>query len=436
MRKQLILLMLFVGTVFTAKGQDEKIKFKEYDLDNGLHVILYHNDATPNVNVSLMYHVGSKNEDPARTGFAHLFEHLLFEGSEYIGRGEYSGFIQAAGGLDNAYTTKDQTYYYESMPSNQLELALWMESERMYHAKIDSVGISTQKGVVIEEKKQRIDNQPYASFFFELGKRAYKKHPYRWQPIGDEKHIREATFDDVNNFYKTYYVPNNAVLVIAGDFDEAQTRLWVDKYFATIPRGTHPIFRPNIIEQPQTTEIRDTVYDNIQLPAVFMAYHAPAVGTKDTYAMNILLQILSGGKSSRLKTNLDDKGLTVESALLYLDSEDPGLFYALGLANMGKDLQEVESALNFEIDKVTKELVSENEFQMAIAAKEYQTASAYRTLAGVSIGLANNYTYFKDAGRINKELSFYEEITREDILNAARKYFQPQSRVVLYYLPK
>jgi predicted Zn-dependent peptidase len=167
-----------------------------------------------------------------------------------------------------------------------------------------------------------------------------------------------------------------------------------------------------------------------------MAYHAPAVGTKESYAIDILSQILYGGKSSRLKTNLDDKGLTIQSALFYHSTEDPGLVYVLGIANMGKDLTDIENALNTELEKVTRELVSEEEFQMAMAAKEYQTAGELRTLAGVAESLANDYTYFKDTHRINKELSYYEEITREDVLNVAKKYFQPQARVVLYYLPK
>ena len=436
MKNRLFFLVLFVSLVFTVKGQDEKIKFTEYDLSNGLHVILYHKDATPNVLVSLMYHVGSKNENPNRTGFTHLFEHLMFEGSENIGRGEYSALVQAAGGYDNAYTTQDRTNYFENVLSNELELVLWMEAERLYHAKIDTIGVNTQKGVVIEEKKQRIDNQPYASFPVELGKRAFRLHPYRWQVIGDAQHLRNATFDDVNNFYKTYYVPNNAVLVVAGDFDEAQARTWIDKYFGTIPKSERPIYRPNIVEPPQTAEVRDTVFDNIQLPAIFMAYHAPAAGTKDSYAIKILSQILYGGKSSRMKTNLDDKGLTMQSAVFFNESEDPGLVYVLAIANMGKDLQEIENAMNSEIDKMANELVSEEEFQMAIAAKEYETATRLRSLDGVAESLATNYIYFKDANRINNELSYYGEITREDLQKAARKYFRPESRVVLYYLPK
>ena len=435
MKKQSILLALLLTTAFAVNGQTEKLKFDEYDLPNGLHVILYENHKIPNVMVSLMYHVGSKNESPDKTGFAHLFEHLLFEGSENIGRGEYFKFVQAAGGSLNANTSQDRTYYFENMPSNELELALWMEAERMLHAKIDSIGIATQKGVVIEERKQSYDNQPYGTFLERLGKRAYKVHPYQWQPIGDPEHIRNATDEDVTNFYKTYYVPNNAVLVLAGDFEKKQAKSWIEKYFGDIPKGTLPMYRPNIVEPAQTTEVRDTVYDNIQLPAVFMAYPAPAMGTKEAYAMNILAQVLYGGKSSRLKTNLDDKGISLQTALFNRESEDPGLIYVFGIANMGRDTKDVEDAITIEMQKVCDELVSPEEFQMAIAAKEFEVANELQSLSGVAESLANNYTYFKDASRVNKELDFYSEITREDLLNVAKKYLQPSSRVVLYYLP-
>ncbi|GHU72498.1 peptidase M16 [Bacteroidia bacterium] len=436
MKKILSLFMFLVVAGFSVSAQDGQIKFTEYDLSNGLHVILHHNDATPNVMVSLMYHVGAKNEDPTRTGFAHLFEHLMFEGSENIGRGDYFGIVQAAGGSLNANTSQDRTYYFEAMPANELELALWMESERMYHAKIDTIGVNTQKGVVIEERKQSYDNQPYGTWVEEIGKRAFKVHPYQWQTIGDPEHIRNSTFEDVYNFYKTYYVPNNAVLVIAGDYDEKQTKEWIEKYFGTIPRGTLPMYRPNIVEPQQTELVRDTVYDNIQLPAVFLAYHAPAGGTQESYAMDILTQILSGGKTSRLKANLDDTGLTAQSALFYYTSEDPGLVYALGIANMGKDSKAVEEALTAEIEKLTTGLVSEEDFQMALAAKEYEVASQLRSLSGIAENLATYYTYTGDAKRVNQELDYYNRVTREDVLAVAKKYLQPNARVILYYLPK
>ncbi|MDL2255118.1 insulinase family protein [Parabacteroides sp. OttesenSCG-928-K15] len=435
MKNQFILLFVFFASILTANGQSEKIKFVEYDLPNGLHVILHHDDRTPNVMVSLMYHVGAKNEDPSRTGFAHFFEHLMFEGSENIGRGEYFKIIQAAGGSLNANTSQDRTFYYENMPSNQLELALWMEADRMLQAKIDSIGVNTQKGVVIEERKQSYDNQPYGTFVEELGKRAFTQHPYQWQTIGDPEHIRAATFDDIKNFYDTYYVPNNCVLVIAGDYEEKQTREWIDKYFGSIPRGTLPMHRPTIVEPAQTEEIRDVVYDNIQLPAVFMAYHAPAMGTKEHYAMSVLVQILQGGASSRFKTNLDDKGLTLQAAAINFGTEDPGLLYVLAIPNMGNSLEDVEAALTAEIEKMSKELVSEEEFQMAMAAKEFSVAASLQSLPGKAESLASYYTYAKDASLINNELQNYESVTREDIMALAKKYLQSNSRVVLHYLP-
>ncbi len=434
--KKLLTLFSVIITALSVNAQDvNNIKFTEYNLSNGLHVILHQDHTTPNVMVSIMYHVGAKNEDPKRTGFAHLFEHLMFEGSENIGRGEYMKIVQANGGSLNANTTQDRTYYFEEMPSNQLELALWMESERMLHAKIDSIGVATQKGVVIEEKKQSYDNRPYGSWREEIGKRAFTVHPYRWQTIGSPEDIRNATFEDVYNFYKTYYVPNNAVLVIAGDFEEKQAKSWIEKYFGSIPKGTRQMYRPIIVEPEQKAEVRDTIYDKIQLPAVYIAYHAPAMGTKDAYVADILTTILSGGASSRLKTNITDKGIAAQTASFILLQEQPGLIYAIGFANMGKTAGEVEDALNAEIEKIKTELVSEDEFQMAMAAKEYEIASNLGSLADIAEAFANNYTYFKDASRTNKEMGFYTNITREDILNVAKKYLNKENRVVLYYLP-
>ncbi|MDR1681829.1 MAG: insulinase family protein [Candidatus Symbiothrix sp.] len=431
-----IFLAMFLLAFFSVLAANGQIKFTEYDLDNGLHVLLHHNDATPNVMVSLMYHVGAKNENPDRTGFAHLFEHLMFEGSENIARGDYFGIVQAAGGSLNANTTQDRTYYYEAMPANELELALWMESERMYHAKIDTIGVTTQKGVVIEERKQSYDSQPYGTWMEEIGKRAYTVHPYRWQTIGDPDHIRNSTFEDIYNFYKTYYVPNNCVLVIAGDFEEKQTKEWIEKYFGTIPRGSLSMYRPDIVEPARTAIVRDTVFDAIQLPAVFIAYHAPAFGTQESYSMDILTQILFGGKTSRLKANVEDTGLAAQTALFYYPSEDPGLVYAIGFANMGKDTKEVEDAIVAEINKLSEELVSEEDFQMALAAKEYEVASTLRSLSGIASNLATYYTYTGDAGRVNRELEYYGRVTREDVRAVAKKYLQADSRVIVYYLPQ
>jgi len=435
MKKTVFLSLFFLYAGFTAMGQLGNIRFSEYDLPNGLHVILHQDHATPNVIVSLMYHVGSKNENPERTGFAHLFEHLMFEGSKYIDRGEYMKLIVSNGGELNANTSFDRTYYYEMMPANQLELALWMEAERMLHGKVDSIGVDTQKGVVMEERKQVVDNRPYGTYAEELLKRLFTVHPYRWFLIGSPEHIRNSSFDDVYNFYKTYYVPNNCVLVIAGDFEEAKAKEWVQKYFGDIPRGVD-IYRPAVVEPPLQGEVRDTIYDKIQLPGVFMAYRTPAMGTKDAYAMDLLSSILSNGKSARLKTNLTDKGISIETVAMNLELEHPGVVFIIAIANAGKTVEEVERAINIEMEKLINELVSEEAFQMVKAAKEYEVASELTLLENIAEQLADNHTYFKDAGRINKQLENYGNITREDLKSVAAKYLNKNNRVVLHYLPE
>ncbi|MFN5986755.1 MAG: M16 family metallopeptidase, partial [Chitinophagaceae bacterium] len=222
MKKQFFLscLLLFIGA--TAFGQS--IQFEKYVLPNGLKVILHEDHSAPVVAVTALYHVGSKNEDTARTGFAHFFEHLLFEGSENIKRGEFDKYVTNAGGALNANTSQDRTFYYELLPSNQVELGLWLESERMMHAKIEQIGVNTQREVVKEEKRQRMDNRPYGSFLNEMLKRAFKVHPYRWSPIGSMDHLNAAKLEEFIQFYKTYYVPNNCVLSIAGDFNKAELK--------------------------------------------------------------------------------------------------------------------------------------------------------------------------------------------------------------------
>ncbi len=435
--KKLLTLVVSILLAGVLNAQSNKIDFVEYDLDNGLHVILHEDHSTPIVAVSVMYHVGSKNEKPDRTGFAHFFEHLLFEGSKYIKRGEFDKYLQKAGGMNNANTWYDRTYYYEVIPSNHLATGLWLESERMLHATVDKVGIETQRQVVKEERRQRVDNQPYGSILEESLKRAYKVHPYRWPVIGSMAHLDAAQEQDYKDFYNMFYVPNNAILSIAGDLDIAETKALVDKYFSTIPRGTQKIYRPNVVEPPLGGEVRDTVLDNIQLPAVVMTYRIPAQGTEDFYAMKMLNQLLSGGESSRLNKSLvDEKQLAVFVGSFPLELEDPGVVIAFAIVNMGVDPMEAEKAMDAEIERAQNELISDKEFQKLRNMIESDFISGNTKMVGIAENLANYKMYYGDTDLINTELSRYMAVTKEDIQRVAKKYFTKDNRVVLYYLPK
>lgn len=486
MKKQLfaIAALVFTGNVWSQR----KIEYVEYDLPNGIHVILHEEHATPIVAVSIMYHVGSKNELPTRTGFAHFFEHLLFEGSTNIGRGEYSELVEKNGGALNANTSQDRTYYYELLPSNQLELGLWLESERLLHAKVDNTGIETQRQVVKEEKRQRVDNQPYASFLTEMFVRMYQKHPYRWQPIGSMEHLDAAQEEDYINFYKTFYVPSNTVLSIAGDINIEQTKKWIEKYYGSIPKGQAiNLFRdfenlsdeaflkaygvekskfdaknfmgsknpeavklikkyestPTIIPRPARDEppfkgvVTDTIYDNIELPAVFIGYRIPEQTHPDAYALDMLNTILSGGTSSRMNKNIvEKKQLAIAAFSFAFPLEDPGLGLVAAIGSAGVELSTLQAALDEELKNIQNELISQEEFEKLRNTKENDVISANSSVAGIAENLAQNYMYMGKTALINSELAKYMAVTREDIQRVAKTYFTQSDRVILYYLPK
>lgn len=437
MKRIALSLLLLGGITLNAYSQATKINFTEYDLPNGLHVILHEDHSTPIVGVSVMYHVGSKNEDPQRTGFAHFFEHLLFEGSENIGRGEYMKLVQAAGGQLNANTTQDRTYYYEVLPSNQLELALWMEAERMLHAKIDTTGVETQRKVVKEEKKQRYDNSPYGQWQPLIFENAFTKHPYRWTTIGKEQYIDQAQLSEFMDFYKTFYVPNNAVLLVGGDFKPEQAKAFIAKYYGSIPKGTKAIPRPNIVEPAQTAEKRSTVYDNVQLPGIFMAYHTPKLGTDDSYALDLLSQLLSTGKSSRFqKAIVDEQEKAVQVGAFQFPSEDPGVMIMVAIAANGVAAEDLEKSMDAEIDKVINNEISDEEFNKLISQAENDFVQQNQQVAGVINNLATYYTFQHNANLINTELDKYKKLTKADLKRVAQKYLTKNSRVLLYFLPK
>ena len=429
-----LLLLVFSVSVY---AQSPRIDFTEFTLDNGLHVILHEDNTTPNVVVNIMYHVGSKNENPERTGFAHFFEHLMFEGSKHIERGEFDKIVEMSGGSLNAYTWFDVTNYYVYLPSNQLELGLWLESERLLHPNIDSIGIATQKSVVTEEMKQTRDNRPYGRVLLETISRAFTEHPYKWDVLGKDEHIRAATDEEIMGFHDTFYVPNNAVLVVTGDIDIVTTKELVYKYFADIPKGRFDIYRPDITEPSRQYELRDTVYDNIQLPMVIQAYHIPAQGTEDFYAMEMLGALLSQGQSSRLYRKLVNEDQTaMQVQAIPLGLEDPGLTIVLALPNMGIDPQVVEEGINAELERVRQELISETELQKLKNQFENRMVNSNTTIARRATNLANYHTIYNDADLINTELDRYLAVNREDIQRVAQQYLREDNRVVLYYLPK
>ncbi|MFN0175325.1 MAG: M16 family metallopeptidase [Saprospiraceae bacterium] len=435
MKKTILLFSLIALLHSSAVAQN--IQFVEYDLANGLKVLLHEDHTTPIVAVSVMYHVGSKNEKPKRSGFAHFFEHLLFEGSENIKRGEFDDYINNAGGMNNANTTFDRTYYYEVLPSNQLSLGLWLESERMLHAKVEQIGVETQRQVVKEERRQSFENRPYGLVPEKTLKNLFQVHPYKSTPIGSMEDLDAAQEIDYKTFYKDFYRPDNAILSIAGDIDIEQTKKLIDIYFKDIPRGKGEILR-KFPQEPAITEVRrDTVYDNVQLPAVIFAYHIPAQGTKDFYAVKMLGMVLSQGESSRMqKTIVDEQQKAVFAGSFPLELEDPGANICIGIANLGVEIADLEKSMDAVIADVQTNLISDLEFQKLQNQVENDFVSANNNMAGIAESLAQYEMYYGDAALINTELERYRKVTREDIRAAANKYFNKNTRVVLHWMPQ
>ena len=418
--------------------QAQKVAFTEYDLKNGLHVVLHQDKTAPVVAVSVMYHVGSKNETPERTGFAHFFEHLLFEGSDNIKRGEFMKIVSSNGGQNNANTTQDRTFYYEIFPSNQLETGLWLESERMFHPVINEIGVKTQNEVVKEEKRMRVDNQPYGNFLSSVMLKLFTKHPYNWVPIGSMEHLDAATLQEFQAFNKKYYTPGNAVLVIAGDIDVAKTKTLVESYFAEIPSG--PKVEPvNVQEEPITKEIIDTTYDsNIQIPAIVTAYRTPGMTSKESIALELASSVLSGGQSSRMYTKMvDTKKNALQVGSFNYALEDYGAYITYALPNGSFALDSLQADMDEEIKKLQTELISDVDFTKIRNQYENEYIGKNAKMLGVAENLANGYTFHnKNTNQINTELEEVRKVTRADIQNVVKKYLNKNQRVVVYYLPK
>jgi zinc protease len=434
MKKSLMALssVLMLGSVASA----QKVNFEEYTLENGLHVILHQDKSAPVVITSVMYHVGAKDENPERTGFAHFFEHLLFEGTENIKRGEWFKIVSGNGGTNNANTTDDRTYYYEVFPSNNLELGLWMESERLMHPVINQIGVDTQNEVVKEEKRLRVDNSPYGNLFAAVKENIFKKHPYRWATIGSMEHLDAATLEEFQAFNKKFYVPNNAVLVVAGDIDPVQTLKWVNKYFGSIKRGAD-VKKQSFLEDPITTQINATFEDaNIQLPMVVEAYRTPSMKTRDAKVLDMISTILSDGKSSRLyKKMVDEKKVALQVGAFNNSQEDYGIYFIYGIPMGENTSKDVVSNIDEEIKKMQTELISERDFQKLQNVYENQYVNSNTSIEGIADNLATYYLLYGDVNLINTEIDIYKSITREEIRDVAKKYLNPNQRLILDYVP-
>ncbi|MGJ8759972.1 MAG: M16 family metallopeptidase [Polaribacter sp.] len=435
MKKSILSLTSAFFIAFSINAQ--QVEFEEYDLNNGMHVILHQDKSAPVVTTAVMYHVGAKDEQPDRTGMAHFFEHLLFEGTENIDKGEWFKIVAANGGKNNANTTDDRTYYYEIFPSNNLELGLWMESERLLHPIIGQDGVDTQNEVVKEEKRLRVDNQPYSRFLEYVKKEIFKKHPYKGTTIGEMQHLDDATLEDFLAFNKKFYVPNNATLVVAGDIDVANAKSLIEAYFGPIPRGAD-IERTVIEEEPITAPIAAKGYDpNIQIPAIMTAYRTPSMKTKDSRVLDMISSYLSTGKSSVLyKKLVDTKKMALQAGAINLSQEDYGTYIIFGLPQGDTKLADIVTEIDEEIVTLQTELISEKTYQKLQNQFENQFVNSNSSVEGIANSLARYNVLYGDTNLINTEIEIYRSITREDIREVAKKYLNPNQRVTLEYLPK
>lgn len=425
--------MLLMATQIGA----QEVAYEEYDLDNGLHVVLHQDNTAPLVTTSVMYHVGGKDRTEGRTGFAHFFEHLLFEGTENIERGKWFEIVSSNGGRNNANTSQDRTYYYEVFPSNNLKLGLWLESERMLHPVIDQKGIDTQNEVVKEEKRLRQDNAPYGQILPVVGKSLFKNHPYKDPNIGYMEDLDAATLEDVIAYNKKYYVPNNAVLVVAGDINIEATKKMIQDYFGPIPKGA-TVTRNYPLEDPITTEVETVAYDaNIQIPATIVAYRTPGFKERDAYVLDMISSYLSDGKSSKLyKKMVDEQKQALQIGAFNIAQEDYGMYLIFGLPLGDTSLDVLVSEAEEEIANVRTDLISEKDYQKLQNKFENNFVNSNSSVEGIAGSLATNYLLYGDTSLINKEIEIYRSITREEMKAVANKYLNPNQRVVIDYLPE
>ncbi|MGB7201071.1 MAG: pitrilysin family protein [Pyrinomonadaceae bacterium] len=432
----LVTLLLCAASGFAQSAQKlPTINVKEFKLKNGLRVLLHSDRSTPIVTVGTWYHVGSKNETPGRTGFAHLFEHMMFQGSGNYDS-DYFTPLQEAGGSINGTTNPDRTWYFETMPSNFLELALFMEADRLANLlpAMTQEKLDNQRDVVKNERRQRVDNQPYGASFEKIGEIMYPKpHPYNWTTIGSLEDLQAASMEDVKAFFRQYYTPNNTIVVVSGDFSEGEAKKWIDKYFGPIPKGAE-ITRPNPAQPMMDKAIRTSVDDPLApFPRRYMVWHSVRQYHQDEAALDILSNILSSGRGSRLQSNLLYGKEMVSSVFGFNNaSEIAGLFQIQATARPGKSLDDIEKEIVAEIDKIKREPPTEAEMSRAKNSIEAQTIFGLQTILGKAGQLTSYTGYVGKPNYFQADLDRYAKVTAADVTRVANTYLTANNLVMTY----
>jgi zinc protease len=420
-----------------AAVRPPRLDYTMTTLDNGLKVVFLEDHSTPIVHLQIWYHVGSKNERPGRTGFAHFFEHMMFKGSKNVEAEGHPSYISSVGGQSNAYTNEDATVFWETVPSQYLPLVLWLEADRMASLKIDENAFKNEREVVKEERRMRLENQPYGRLQEIIADQAFTVHPYKHPVIGSMKDLDAASVDDVRDFWRTYYVPNNATAVLVGDFDRNDAMGLVNQYLGRVPRSDKPVPRDIPKEPPQTKEKRVTLKDEWPLPAVVVAHHITFDGDPDSYPLHIASKILSDGQSSRIYRKLVyERQLALAAFGGGNIIEDPNLFFAVAIVQPGHTTEEAASALIGELDRLRNEPVLPAELQQAKNqfARDYILSRETDQQKAEQLGHAA--VIHNDIKKADGEFDIFQNITVADVQRVARTYFTPENRLVLTILPK
>ncbi len=421
-----------------AGVQPPRLEIKQHELGNGLRILMVEDHSAPVINLQVWYHIGSKDEKPGRTGFAHLFEHLMFKGSAHVGPDEHSRIIEAAGGFDNAYTNDDVTVYWETFPANYLERVIWLEADRMGSLTVDEANFKSEREVVKEERRVNVENSPYGRLFEDLAGAAFTVHPYKHTTIGSMEDLNKATLQDVLEFHRRYYRPDNATMVIVGDFTASQASSWAERFFSGIPKPATPVPRVTVNEPPQKAERRFTRWYGSQspLPAVVMAYHMPAEFTPDSYPLILASNILSGGESSRLYRKLvyEDQ-IAAQAAGIGNFTEDPNLFIVYAIMNPGKGVQEGEKALEGILEAIRKKPVDAKELEKAKNQQISQDVLGRLTDEEKADAIGRAAVIGHNPDLANTSLSHFLQVSAADVERAAKEYFARTERTVMLIEP-